>query len=146
MNKIKRQKGFTLIELLVVIAIIGILAAIVLVNVNSARNKAKDAAIKANFATIPSAAENIYDSDNSYDAVFDTTVVPTTEPLKALAAVVAISSLAVGNDDPNGWCACAPLISPTTATYYCIDSAGSKVSSTTVDCDTACTALDVTCE
>lgn len=36
-----KKQGFTLIELLVVIAIIGILASIVLVNVNSIRNKAK---------------------------------------------------------------------------------------------------------
>ena len=49
MNK---QKGFTIIELIVVIAIIAILAAIVLVNVTSYINKAKDAAIKSDLAIL----------------------------------------------------------------------------------------------
>jgi len=43
----KKEKGFTLIELLVVIAIIGILASIVLVSVNSVRQRAKITKAKA---------------------------------------------------------------------------------------------------
>jgi len=57
-------RGFTLIELLVVIAIIGILSAVVLASLNTARTKGNDAAIKSNLDTVRTQAGLYLDANS----------------------------------------------------------------------------------
>lgn len=62
----REKKGFTLIELLVVIAIIGILATIVLVSLNSARQKARDTRRISDVRQVALALEMYYDDFKWY--------------------------------------------------------------------------------
>ncbi len=69
MNK-KTQQGFTLIELLVVIAIIGILAAMVITNLRTARLKATDANAIGSMSSARGEAELYYDTNSlSFDSL-----------------------------------------------------------------------------
>jgi len=72
----RKQKGFTLIELLVVIAIIGILATIVMVSLNTARSKARDARRVSDIRQLQLALQMYYDSVGSYPAAL-TSLAPT---------------------------------------------------------------------
>jgi len=64
--KKNRKGGFTLIELLVVIAIIGILAAVVLVSLNSARVRGRDARRLSDLQNVATAMEIYFDQNNRY--------------------------------------------------------------------------------
>lgn len=52
----KNKRGFTLVEMLVVVSIIGILSTVAVVNLNSARTRAKEASVKSWVKTLTSAA------------------------------------------------------------------------------------------
>ncbi len=112
----KKQQGFTLIELLVVVAIIGILAAVVLASLGTARNKAKDVAKEAVTSSLRAEGEINVTNDGKY---------PTT-----LCSTGSFAKLShkYGSDftcnvatDQTAWAADVKL---SDGSYFCADSTG----------------------
>lgn len=60
------KKGFTLVELLVVISLIGVLTTLVVANLNSARERARDAARKSDLRNIQTALRLYYNDVGAY--------------------------------------------------------------------------------
>ncbi len=162
LNTKNSEKGFTLIELLVVIAIIGILSSIVLVSLNTARQKGNDAAVQSNINTIRTQAALDYSSNNnSYGTLSLTTVNVSTSPVTQSGApgtAVAIfgstgdsrvalalnqagksaadKSVTYGSStDGQSYVVAAKL---STGKYWCVDSAGHTGVSATIPTGIVC--------
>ncbi len=116
-----KKRGFTLMELLVVVAIIGILAAIVLVSLNSARNKGKNAAIKSQMVSLRSAGE-LHNEDNGSFATF----CASTEATNLSAGVTNSGGSSFDCDaTADAWAAEVQLVG-TGAGFWCVDSTGAS--------------------
>lgn len=63
-----KSKGFTLIELLVVISILGVLAGLIVNNLNDSRARARDARKKQNLAQMKTALRLYYNDYQGYPA------------------------------------------------------------------------------
>lgn len=134
----KRQKGFTLIELLVVIAIIGILASMIIANLGTARNKARDASIKGSMDSLRSSGE-LYASDND-ETYTDFCLEPSVD--KIANAIEGQGSALSCEDIDVSWAACAVLRSDG-AKAWCVDSDGERREILTTDCNTLSSTVPV---
>lgn len=149
MKFFKKSKGFTLIELLVVIAIIGILAAIVLVSLRGARDKARDARIRADISQARTLAELVWDdvtpgsyttlclsatSLNTGHATFDTQLT------NLQADIISQNGTVACFDDDNNFCVSASLNTQRAGAdnFFCVDSTGVAKDSATACVATVC--------
>lgn len=111
-----KNKGFTLIELLVVIAIIGLLASVVLLALNSARAKSRDAKRLADVRQLASAMELYFNDKSGYPTngltsgatmatpAFTTSgLVPTYIGMIPSAPTPADGTACAGNNDYKYW-------------------------------------------
>ncbi len=133
------SRGFTLIEFLVVIAIIGLLSAVVLASLNTARSKDNDVAVKANLATVSTQATLYLSNNNNSFGTYALAACPTSAGSGNVftngTIVSAISEALIASAGGTATCVATPSayavtvsrpvdVATTTSTYWCVDSTG----------------------
>jgi len=132
------KKGFTLIELLVVIAIIGILASIVLVSLNDARNKGYDTEIKSELQQVRNAMEMCYDNNGG---TYTGCAVPAgLTPPTCSTDAGAVYSLTISAAPGTAYQVHADLCTGAVGVEWCVDSTGRsvKTAAIVVHADSVC--------
>jgi prepilin-type N-terminal cleavage/methylation domain-containing protein len=122
------KKGFTLIEVLTVIMIIAILASIVLVSLETARNRTKDVTIQNQLGQLRSLAEALYTLEDGYADFAAAKAGTGTEESKYTLVKNKIAEMG-GNlnvniaSDNGTYCASSVLVRDTSK-HFCVDSTG----------------------
>ena len=122
------KKGFTLIELLVVITIIGLLSALAVVSLSSARNKANDAKIKSDLTQLRATIELNADSssDSPYATASTTVGNSIIKPPSCSAGGYVLNPAA-----PTTSYAISAKLCADATNYFCIDSSGNAETTST---------------
>ncbi|MCX6720929.1 MAG: prepilin-type N-terminal cleavage/methylation domain-containing protein [Candidatus Staskawiczbacteria bacterium] len=143
----QKSKGFTIIELIVVIAIIAILASIVLVNVTSYLNKAKDAGVIEYVHQLQSAAMAFYLSGFTYTGVTsDATYAAIVSKIGAINPAPTVTTYINAATGAVGTTYCVKSTMPSGATTWCSDSTGYVGTLASGKCTATTDATTTTCQ
>jgi len=137
----KQQRGFTLIELLVVIAIIGILSAVVLASLNTARSKGSDAAVMSDLNGIRTQAAIYSNSSGNYgtNSAVESSCAATDNLFNDTTIKNQIAGAQKANNNGSITCnvaangaayAVSAALVTTPGTYFCVDSTGISTTTT----------------